>query len=316
MSEALFIGRSLMKKPAKATALSPAVVELEGDFEHQFIYTRGIRLHAVTAGDPQHPLIILLHDAYGGWFDFRAVLPKLAANGWFAVALDLRGYGMSDKPPSNYDHRHVTGDISGVIRSLGHQRAHLFGAGAGAAIAWLCAAAYSEQIQSITTIGAIHPLDMRRAIALRPWLFGDTLPLTLYYRQPRFLQKLWGSFAQRSLVKDLQHRTARHFHDTAEFHAELTLRQRAWRIGSTRQAREKTVRYVVNVPPVSWATLKVTCPVFLLTDPSAQSHYFLQRAENRVTGELSAVSMPTTGRLPHIEAPETFVATLHRVLRP
>lgn len=305
----------MFKKSSKPVPLSPNVVSLEGDFEHQFVHARGIRLHVATAGDPQDPLLLLLHDAYGGWFDFRHVLPLLADAGWYAVALDMRGYGMSDKPPNNYDHRHAVGDISGVVRSLGHERAHIFGAGSGAAIAWLFASVHPEHVNSITTIGAIHPTGVRRAIALRPWLFGDVLPHTLYARQPRPLQRLWLGFGTTAVRRDFFKRTAKSFHGTERFNTELKLRNKARRIGSTQLAREKTVRFVVNVPPVSWATLKVACPVFMLTDPSNQSHYFIRRAENRVTGSLTSISIQT-GRLPHIEAPETFVETLNRILGP
>ena len=40
--------------------LPPSVVELDGPFEHEFLHTRGIRLHAATAGDPDNPLVLLL----------------------------------------------------------------------------------------------------------------------------------------------------------------------------------------------------------------------------------------------------------------
>lgn len=305
----------MFNKSLKPAPLSPNVVALEGDFQHQYVHARGIRLHVATAGNPQDPLLLLLHDAYGGWFDFRHVLPLLADAGWYAVALDMRGYGMSDKPPNNYDHRHATGDISGVVRSLGHEKAHIFGAGSGASIAWLFASVYPEHVKSITTIGAIHPTGMRRAITLRPWLFGDTLSHTTYARLPRPIQRLWPGFQKSAVRRDLLKRTAKHWHNTPEFQTELELRLKARRIGSTRIAREKTVRFVVNVPPVSWAALKVQCPAFMLTDPSSQSHYFIKRAENRITGPLTSISIQT-GRLPHIEAPEMFVSTLNRILRP
>ncbi|OZY79880.1 hypothetical protein CBG03_08805 [Streptococcus pyogenes] len=48
--------------------LPPSVVELDGPFEHEFLHTRGIRLHAATAGNPDDPLVLLLHGSFGGWF--------------------------------------------------------------------------------------------------------------------------------------------------------------------------------------------------------------------------------------------------------
>ena len=102
------------------TSLSPSVVELDGPFEHEFLHTRGIRLHAATAGDPDNPLVVLLHGSFGGWFDFREVIALLADAGFHVAALDMRGFGMSDKPPlePGQDIRVAVGDVSGAIRAL------------------------------------------------------------------------------------------------------------------------------------------------------------------------------------------------------
>ena len=41
--------------------------------------------------------------------------------GYRAAAMDLRGYGASDKPPRGYDPRTLAADVAGVIRSLGER---------------------------------------------------------------------------------------------------------------------------------------------------------------------------------------------------
>lgn len=43
--------------------LSPNAVALDGEFRHDMVHTRGLRLHAATAGNPADPAIVLLHDA-------------------------------------------------------------------------------------------------------------------------------------------------------------------------------------------------------------------------------------------------------------
>ena len=47
--------------------------------------------------------MILLHGFPQFWWAWRHQLPALAAAGYRAVAMDLRGYGASDKPPRGYD---------------------------------------------------------------------------------------------------------------------------------------------------------------------------------------------------------------------
>ena len=130
--------------------LSPNAVALDGEFRHDMVHTRGLRLHAATAGNPADPAIVLLHDAYTCWADFKDVLPLLGNLGLHAIAVDLRGYGMSDKPPMGHDLRHLCGDIAGAIRTLGHDKAHIVGMGTGATLAWTMATGYPDHVASIT----------------------------------------------------------------------------------------------------------------------------------------------------------------------
>ena len=165
--------------------LSPNAVALDGEFRHDMVHTRGLRLHAATAGNPADPAIVLLHDAYTCWADFKDVLPLLGNLGLHAIAVDLRGYGMSDKPPMGHDLRHLCGDIAGAIRTLGHDKAHIVGMGTGATLAWTMATGYPDHVASITSCGAIHPIDMRRATFTHPWLFTTLLITSGLFRLPR-----------------------------------------------------------------------------------------------------------------------------------
>ena len=59
----------------------------------------GVRLHAVTAGDPAAPPVVLLHGFPEFWYGWRHQIGPLAAAGLRVIALDQRGYNWSDKPP-------------------------------------------------------------------------------------------------------------------------------------------------------------------------------------------------------------------------
>ncbi|MGH3448978.1 MAG: alpha/beta fold hydrolase, partial [Nocardioidaceae bacterium] len=52
---------------------------------------------------PAPPVVVLLHGFPEFWWAWRHQLPVLAAAGYRAVAMDLRGYGASDKTPRGYD---------------------------------------------------------------------------------------------------------------------------------------------------------------------------------------------------------------------
>jgi len=67
------------------------------------------------------------------WWTWRHVIPALAQAGHRVAALDLRGFGGSDRPPSGYDLVTLAQDLAAVVRSLGHERAVVVGAGLGIA---------------------------------------------------------------------------------------------------------------------------------------------------------------------------------------
>ena len=132
----------------------PSVVDLPGDFRHRMLHTRGVRLHAAVAGAPADPLIVLLHGAYGGWFDFRYALAPLASRGYHVAALDQRGFGMSDKPAHRGGNllRILRGDLGGVIHALGHANAALVAADTGAVVARALEQAQPQLVRSVLTL--------------------------------------------------------------------------------------------------------------------------------------------------------------------
>lgn len=295
-------------------AYSPNVVAFEGPWRHQMLHTRGVRLHAATIGEPDAPLIVLLHDAYGGWFDYRPILPVLAEAGFHVAALDCRGYGMSDKPPAGYDLHNATGDIAGAIRTLGHRDAHVVGVGSGAAIAWALATSHPDHVASIVTAGAVHPADMRKAIATRPWLYSGLVGITLPMRMPPALRKLYWHNPQARIERELRLNTHPAFQATEQFGEQVRLRAVACGISSTFPGIAKTMRYQVNLPPLAWINAPVMVPAFAL-EGSAQSRIEQRFAAMRTVSGVQTFQMEQVRHRPHLEAPEAFAAEIIRCLQ-
>ena len=65
--------------------------------------------------------VLLIHGFPESWYSWRYQLPALAAAGYHAVALDVRGYGRSSKPTTVPDYRMVkkVGDVVGLVAELG-----------------------------------------------------------------------------------------------------------------------------------------------------------------------------------------------------
>jgi pimeloyl-ACP methyl ester carboxylesterase len=174
----------------------PSTVRLPGPWTHRDVSANGIRLHVSVAGDG--PLVLMLHGFPEFWWSWRYQLTALSDAGYRAVAVDLRGYGDSDKPPRGYDGWTLAGDVAGLIKSLGERRAHLMGHGWGGMLAWTVASLHPRLVRSVTAVAAPHPLALRRAV--RRGLFHRR------QNQARAISPLWRAqwpiFPERALVAD------------------------------------------------------------------------------------------------------------------
>src|ERR1035437_7030234 len=68
----------------------------------RFFDLPGLRVHTLVCGDPAARPAVLLHGFPELSESWRAMLPLLAAAGFYAVAPDLRGYGQTGKPRAGY----------------------------------------------------------------------------------------------------------------------------------------------------------------------------------------------------------------------
>lgn len=131
----------------------------------------GTRLHVAVAGDG--PLVLLVHGYPQFWWAWRTQLPALADAGFTVAAVDLRGHGASDKPPTGYDVGTLCADLAALVRSLGHTRAVVIGHGLGGLLAWAMPQLQPQVVRAIGVLGMPHPQLLGRRTL--PWLL--TRPL-------------------------------------------------------------------------------------------------------------------------------------------
>ncbi len=146
------------------------VIERPGPWRHRYVAANGARFHVadVEPNRPDAPLVLMLHGFPEFWWTWRDQLPALAAAGYRAAAMDLRGYGASDKTPRGYDPVTLAQDVSGVVKALGERQAVLVGHGWGGYVAWAAAVLHPSQVAAICPISAPHPLPMLRAVRRHP----------------------------------------------------------------------------------------------------------------------------------------------------
>lgn len=154
---------------------STSAIEIPGPWQHRYVAANGARFHVAESlppGQSERPLVLLLHGFPEFWWSWRDQLPALAAAGYRAAAMDLRGYGGSDKTPRGYDPVTLAQDVAGVIKSIGQRNAVVVGHGWGGYIAWAAATLHPREVSALCVVAAPHPRVLLRSPRLGITLAG------------------------------------------------------------------------------------------------------------------------------------------------
>ena len=135
-----------------------------------FRMVNGVRLHAVTAGNADDPLVVLLHGFPEFWYTWREQIELLVEAGYRVVVPDQRGYNLSEKPQDvrAYQLRDLSRDIVDLIASEGRETAHVVGHDWGGVVAWDLTLRYPDIVDRLAIINAPHPVAFRQQLASNP----------------------------------------------------------------------------------------------------------------------------------------------------
>ena len=138
--------------------------------EEGFVTAHGLRFHTVSEGPPDGRLVLLLHGFPEFWYSWRHQLPALGACGLRAVAPDLRGYNLSDRPRGvrAYDLDLLAGDIAALVGALGADQADLVGHDWGGAVAWHTAAHHPQRVRRLAVLSCPPPAALAQALLRDP----------------------------------------------------------------------------------------------------------------------------------------------------
>jgi pimeloyl-ACP methyl ester carboxylesterase len=133
---------------------------------HEWGKLDSIVLHYVEAGDPDDPLVVLLHGFPEFWYAWRNQIASLAAAGFHVVAPDLRGYNRSEKPSGvgSYRLERLVDDVVELVDHFGVGRANVVGHDWGGVIAWEFGHRRSDRLERLVVLNAPHPEALEREL--------------------------------------------------------------------------------------------------------------------------------------------------------
>lgn len=287
--------------------VDPESLLVPGEWEHTFVPANATRLHVAVAGPIQGPLVLLLHAFPQNWFSWRHQIPPLAAQGYRVAAMDIRGFGSSDKPPGRSNGVSIAADVSGVIRSLGAREAVIVGQGYGAQIAWSMPGLEPDVTRAIATLSTPHPLLLRRPGTLAPRTMLDIAYAQVPWFPERRLEHDWA-------IRCLQSWGAPGWRSDAEDYYQQAMRQPAVAHSVLEQARWQSR----SIRRASWrhyvSALRRPIEVPVLGVHGRRDRAIGARARRRdaefVSGDYRFVSAAGAGHFLTEEVPELVTHTL------
>jgi pimeloyl-ACP methyl ester carboxylesterase len=172
--------------------------EFPADFRTRDLATNGTTIHVRSGGTG--PAVILLH-GYGETGDMWVPMAVDLARDHTVVVPDLRGMGLSSKPPGGFDKKTQAADVAGVLDELKIERADLVTHDIGNMVGYAFAAQYPQRVTRFVLIDAPVPgVGPWEEILKNPllWHFrfgGPDMERLVAGRERIYLDRFWNEFS-------------------------------------------------------------------------------------------------------------------------
>jgi pimeloyl-ACP methyl ester carboxylesterase len=268
--------------------------------ESRFAEVADVRLHYLFAG--QGDPVVLMHGYTQTSHMWRPLMARLASR-HIVIAPDLRGFGQSGIPTSDFSKATMAQDIHELVCGLGYERARIVGHDIGMMVAYAYAAQYPSEVDRVALVEAFLPGvgDWRDA-----WLSGDgwhhhfygETPLALVEGRERiYLEHFWNDFAAnrgRSIPEE-----------DRQFYAAAYARPGGMRAGFENfRAFPKDAETFAH-----FAETPLQMPILILTGERASGEMLLRQGQ-LVATNVEGVIIPSAGHWLMEEVPEQVIPKL------
>ena len=292
----LLLGAWLNFAPSSLHADDAAQLEIEKAVSHGFATNNGVRIH--FAGLGHGPLVVMIHGFPDCWLTWRDMMGELAKD-HEVVAIDQRGYNLSDKPKGveQYDMALLVEDVVAVIRNRGRGKAIVVGHDWGGAVAWNFAMKHAEMTEKLIILNLPHPRGIGRELVHNPQQQKASAYAQRFQQEGAHTNLTAAGLA--FWVKDAQVK-ARYVEafQRSDFEAMLNYYKRNY-------PREP---YVEDTSPL----VKVQCPVLMIhgLNDTALLAGALDGNWNYVEKDFTLVTIPNAGHFVQQDAPELVLRSI------
>ncbi len=119
----------------------------------QFVDVNGVSVYIVTEGSPDDPVVVFIHGFGGSTITWRDTLPAVAQAGYYALALDLPPFGLSDKNPDlDYSRSGMADLVASLMDTLGIESATIVGHSMGGAVTAQFAVRHPQKVEKLVFV--------------------------------------------------------------------------------------------------------------------------------------------------------------------
>jgi pimeloyl-ACP methyl ester carboxylesterase len=257
---------------------------MPGEPRGTYLDVGGARVRYVDVGEG--PAVILLHGFASSLETWDTVVPRLVASGHRVLALDLKGFGWTDRPPGDYSPAEQARLVLALMDARGIDRAAVVGHSWGASVALALTLAAPQRVTRLALYDA--------------WVFEEQLPTFFLWARVGGVGEL---LFQLYYDERADERTALAFHDRRFVSEDLVEAvERALQRPGTRAAALAAVRGQ-HYAEVERRYRTITQPTLLLW--GREDAVTPIRYGERLARELPAARLivyPSCGHFPMIEA--------------
>ncbi|RDI69602.1 alpha/beta fold hydrolase [Halopelagius longus] len=173
--------------------------------ESTYRNVNGVRLHVVVAGDPDAPLVVLLHGHPDFWYGWRDQILPLVEAGFRVVVPDQRGCNLSDAPDGvdAYRQSELSADVCELIRSEGREPAHVVGHDFGGFVGWNVALRRPSVVDRLGILNVPHPTAYRDVVRSSPRQIARSW-YVWFYQVPKLPEWILGRNDADAMVTALE----------------------------------------------------------------------------------------------------------------